>query len=237
MNPTTISTIQDISQMNVKHLKQELTKRGLPTDGLKSVLVERLKQATQQPSEKNNKISNEAFRSVYPQLESTRKKVTEQEEEVIELEARLAVVRTELATTKTELCSVQKEFKELEPRLSFNPKLPTSVLLSILGQLGKKAGERAACVKREWRDVVGTAKALGMYDVKVLSVAVGGGEDSDFTVFCLSTGVFSCGGGVEHEYDDSEDEDAHEIETDLPALGHGGGTELIPRIIQAFTGK
>jgi len=84
---------------------------------------------------------------------------------------------------------------------------------------------------------VGTAKALGMYDVKVFSVAVGGGDDSGFTVFCLSTGVFSCGGGDEHEYDDSEDEDAHEIETDLPALGHGGGTELIPRIIQAFTGK
>jgi hypothetical protein len=38
---------------------------------------------------------------------------------------------------------------------------------------GKRAGERAACVKREWRDVVGTAKALGMYDVKVLSIAVG----------------------------------------------------------------
>ena len=74
MNPTTISTIQDISQMNMKHLKQEMTKRGLPTDGLKSVLVERLQQAMQQPPEKKNKISNEAFRSVHPRLESPAKK-------------------------------------------------------------------------------------------------------------------------------------------------------------------
>jgi len=36
-----------------------------------------------------------------------------------------------LEATKTELKDVQKEFKELEPRLSFAPKLPTSVLLSI----------------------------------------------------------------------------------------------------------
>jgi len=28
-------------------------------------------------------------------------------------------------------------------------------------------------VKREWRDVVGTAKALGMHMLKVLSVAAG----------------------------------------------------------------
>jgi len=48
-----------------------------------------------------------------------------------------------------------------------------------LGQLGKIAGhgKRAACVKREleWRDVVGTAKAMGMYRTKVLSLAVGRG--------------------------------------------------------------
>jgi len=35
--------------------------------------------------------------------------------------------------------------------------------------VGKKAGERAACVKREWRDVVWTAKALGMYWTTVRS--------------------------------------------------------------------
>jgi hypothetical protein len=62
---------------------------------------------------------------------------------------RAGVARTELEASKTELGSVQRELKDLEPRLSFSPKLPTSVLLSILGQLGKKAGERAACVKRE----------------------------------------------------------------------------------------
>jgi hypothetical protein len=73
------------------------------------------------------------------------------------------VARTELEAARAEVCSAQSELKKLEARLSFSPKLPTSVLLSILamGQLGRKAGERAACVKREWRDVVGTAKALG----------------------------------------------------------------------------
>jgi len=54
-------------------------------------------------------------------------------------------------------------------------------------------------VKREWRDVVGTAKALGMYRTTILSVAAGAvrGEEisSDFTVICLDTGVFSCCGG------------------------------------------
>jgi len=80
----------------------------------------------------NNKISNEAFHSVYPRLEASRKKVTQKEEEVAELEGpRLAAARTELEATKTELKDVQKEFKALEPRLSFAPKLPTSVLLSI----------------------------------------------------------------------------------------------------------
>jgi len=54
--------------------------------------------------------------------------------------------------------------------------LPTQALLSILGQLGKKAGERAACVKREWRDVVETAKTLGMYRTEVFYVAAGGRE-------------------------------------------------------------
>jgi len=47
------------------------------------------------------------------------------------------------------------------------------VLLSILGQLGKRGGERAACVKRESRSVVETAKAMGMYETKRVSIAVG----------------------------------------------------------------
>ena len=94
----------------------------------------------QQPHAK--KISNEAFHSVYLRLESKRKKVTEKEHEIAEHEARFAVARTELETTRTELHDAQHEFKALEPRLSYSPKLPTSVLLSILGQLGKKAGER-----------------------------------------------------------------------------------------------
>jgi len=115
------------------------------------------------------------------------------------------------------------------------PQAPDSVLLSVCGQLGKKAGKRAACVKREWRDVVWTAKALGMYRTKVLSVAVGGGGDSVFTVFCLS----SCASGRKRVYDDSEDEDGHDgEEMDMPALGHDGeGGEGTPTIIEALVGK
>ena len=37
----------NVSKMNVKLLQQEMTKRGLPTDGLKPALVERLEQAIQ----------------------------------------------------------------------------------------------------------------------------------------------------------------------------------------------
>jgi len=56
---------------------------------------------------------------------------------------------------------------------------PTLLLAKLPTSVGKKAGERAACVKREWRDVVGTAKALGMYTTTVLSVAAGEGGVGD----------------------------------------------------------
>ncbi len=78
----------------------------------------------------------------------------------------------------------------------------------------------------------------GVYEVKVVSVDAGGGDvgDSGFTVFCISTGVFSCGGGVDHEEDESGDENGQEM--DMPELGHGGeGTELVPRMIQTLAGK
>jgi len=41
-------------------------------------------------------------------------------------------------------------------------------LFSIVGQLEKLVGERAACVKRELRGSVETAKVLGMYKSKTL---------------------------------------------------------------------
>ena len=93
-------------------------------------------------------------------------------------------------------------------------------------------------MKREWRDVVETAKALGMYRIKVFYVAAAGGHQSCFTVFCLATGVcFSCGGGMEYEDDDGEEEEDGQ-ETKMPALGHGGeGTDLVPRMIEALAGK
>ena len=86
--PQLSNTTMNISKMTVKRLKQELNQRGLPTDGLKPVLVERLEQAIQQEEEEKKK-SNEAFHSVYARLEPQLKKVTEKEREVADHEARL----------------------------------------------------------------------------------------------------------------------------------------------------
>ena len=72
--PQLSSTTMNISKMTVKCLKQELTQRGLPTDGLKPALVERLEQAIQQDEEEEKKNSNEAFHSVYARLEPQLKK-------------------------------------------------------------------------------------------------------------------------------------------------------------------
>jgi len=90
--------------------------QNVASDGPKPALVERLEEAIQQQKEK--KMSNAAFHSVHPRLESTRKKVTQKEEALAEHEARLAVARTELETTKTELSHAQRGFKELEPRVN-----------------------------------------------------------------------------------------------------------------------
>ena len=54
-----------------------------------------------------------------------------------------------------------------------------------------------------------TAKALGMYRVKVLSVAAGGLVSCGFTLFVLEGDVYSCGGvGQDANW--------------MPPLGHGG---------------
>ena len=55
----------------------------------------------------------------------------------------------------------------------------------IVGQLWQRTGECAACLSREWRGYVETAKELGMYDVK-LSVA-----RSSMTAVCADTGSSS----------------------------------------------
>jgi len=214
--------------MNITHPKQNLATQGLSTSSLQTTLAERLEEAMQQEEvgEETKKISNEAFHSGYARLEPRLNKAIQKEQEIAE--ARLAVAK-ELDAAQADVCSTQSELSKLEPRLSFSPKLPTPVMLSIMGQLGKKAGERAACVQREWSDVVGTAKALGMYRAhRVVSVAVGGEEngESGFTVIVTAAhGVFSCGG---------EDGD----ESEMSGIGHGGeGSELVPRLIEALSGK
>ena len=63
--PQLSNNTMNINKMTIKCLKQELTQRGLPTDGLKPALVERLEQAMQQPSkQKSNTTSNEDYHTL-----------------------------------------------------------------------------------------------------------------------------------------------------------------------------
>ena len=161
------SNTMNINKMTVTCLKQELTQRGLPTDGVKPALVKRLREAMAW------KNSNEAFHSLSAKAATTAQARAEKQVQLKDAQeaAKLAQAEVErltleLAAAKSEEREAQAKLKELEPRLFFAPKLPACVLLSIVGQVGKRTGERAACVKREWRGSVEAAKALGMYDVK-----------------------------------------------------------------------
>lgn len=174
MRPSNIS----IPSMSVKRLKQELVRHGLPVDGCKPTLVVRLQHAMRLSS-------NEAFRTYTEQksdaaagVARAQKEVTEIETQMARLQAQLAAAQ--LATAKEKIVNQQRQQTEaqqqlntLEPRLYFSRQLPGCVLLSILGQLGKRAGQRAACVCQEWQGSVAAAKALGMYDLTVISVAAG----------------------------------------------------------------
>jgi hypothetical protein len=81
--------------------------------------------------------------------------------------AELDAARQRIPVLKRQQSEVQRELKEPEPRLFFAPKLPACVLLSIVGQLGKRTSERAACVNREWQGSAPTAKGLGTDNVKL----------------------------------------------------------------------
>jgi len=182
-------------------------------------------QQPQQNAKKSTTTPNEDFHTLTARAASDTALIADKEEEI----AKLETAKQTLAEAKDRQIETQKKLKDLQ--LSFSPKLPTSVLLSILGQLGKRPGERAACVKREWRSVVETAKALGMYKSKLLSVAVGHYTTAIVTAptATVEGGVFTCGGGID------EDDSAQGY-----ALGHGGGEdskELSPRPIAALVRK
>ena len=122
-----------------KLLQQELTTRGL---------VEWLEQAMRQNEAKEfeEKISNGAFHDVDARLEPQLQKITQPPGQ------RFAAPRA----------SSRSSSRGSPSRPSSRPQGCCQ------SWLGKKAGERAACVKTEWRDVEGTAKGLGMHDDKVL---------------------------------------------------------------------
>jgi len=81
-------------------------------------------------------------------------------------------------------------------------------------QLRKRTGKRAACVNREWRGLVETAKELGMYKRNLLSVVAG--DSIDLTEGRSLYLGFGASGG----------------------LGHGGKEhEFVPRLVEALAGK
>ena len=211
--------------MSFDSLKQELTKRGLPTDGLEPVLLERLVHWHRQ-QHIDSAASNDAFHKLTDCVNGDDELISVVTAWEVSLfgtsrsEAQIALHEAQVAEAKTRRAKTQADLKKLERRLSFSPKLPTSVLLSILGQLRKQAGKRAACVKREWTVTVRTAKEMGMYRSKALSVAAGGTDNLGFMLFCTSEGVFSCGGEGKPE----------EVTN---ALGHAQlGDVTVPRRIQ-----
>ena len=224
--PQPSDTTMNIPQMSVKRLRQELTQRGLAADGLKPALVERLEFAVW-------KNSNEAFHSCTKQIKDAAAVIATAEEDVAALEEERAKLEAELAANQHKLdaarqripllnreqSEAQRELNELEPRLFFAPKLPACVLLSIVGQLGRRTGQRAACVCREWRGSVAMAKGLGMYVVKLLSIAAGG----SMTAVCACTAkgdIFTFGKG------------------NFGQLGHGVQENVhVPRLVEALLGK
>ena len=181
--PQPSDTTMNIPKMSVKRLRQELTQRGLAADGLKPALVERLEFAVW-------KNSNEAFHSCTKQIKDAAAVIATAEENVAALEEERAKLEAELAANQHKLdaarqripflnreqSEAQRKLNELEPRLFFAPKLPACVLLSIVGQVGRMTGERAACVNREWEGSAPTATGLGTDNVKLLSVMAGLGR-------------------------------------------------------------
>jgi len=167
------------------------------------------------------KNSSEVFHSCTKRIKNTAVWIASAEEDVAALEAELDAARQRIPVLKCEQSEAQRELKELEPRLFFAPKLPSCVLLSIVGQLRKRAGESAACVSREWRGSVEMAKGLGMYAVKLLSVSAGG----NMTAVCTAEGnLFTFGKG------DSAGR--------YGALGHGEQkNEQVPRLVEALAEK
>ena len=92
--------------MNVKQLKQELTQRGLLTDGLKAVLVERLTKAMAW------KNSNVAFHSCAKQVQETAAGLASAEEDVAALEDQLAEIQAELDAARQRIPVLKREERE-----------------------------------------------------------------------------------------------------------------------------
>jgi len=100
------------------------------------------------------------------QIMDTAAAIASAEEYVASLEDQLDPPNNIFPSGKASTARLSASSRARAPALlSFAPKLP---LFSIVGQLEKLVGERAACVKRELRGSVETAKVLGMYKSKTL---------------------------------------------------------------------
>ena len=83
--------------------------------------------------------SNQAYHAYTKRATEAAAGIDKAEKDVAWFEAQLTAAKERLANHRHEQSEAQRLLKELERRLFFAPKLPGCVLLSILGQLGKKA--------------------------------------------------------------------------------------------------
>jgi len=165
----------DLRRVSATVLKEELTDRQLPTKGLsKSIMAESLRRFLMNSSREFRFLYDKSARQetlisldedgvVALKADLTRVRAPRIKAKKKDIQARLEAKEKRLAAMKRLEAKTLKQLKELKPRLMFSTKLPTSVFVTIMGQLGKEARKCAACVQQEWRGVAalvgnGTAK-------------------------------------------------------------------------------
>jgi len=101
-----------------------------------------------------------------------------------------AELEDQLAQIQAELDAVREQSEAQKSWSRGFAKIVGLCAVSNVGQLGKKASERVACVMREWRGSVETVMALGMYKRSLCSVAVGGTMTAVCTASSLPLGMW-----------------------------------------------
>ena len=139
---------------------------NVPTDDLKPALFERLEQVIAAVTQQKDKEQHHVERGLLHAHCSRRQQHFadhRQEERFDMLEAKHKAAPSRRSPRQSAARSSPSASSRPRTQALLFAQAPDHGAVSILGQLGKTAGERAACVKREWRSVVEKAKASGMY--------------------------------------------------------------------------